>query len=222
MDHGESIFINQRSRSDYHVSNLYPNALDSTTDKTFLCSEGSLPVEEACNVLINNNISSAPVYDAQVKEVSETSIVHARSYVGMFDYGDVIAYILLVLQNMPPPGDEGEESDSQARENLTFEIKDIVRRALEGEDVPVKLASGKFCINCNFDQSLICFFLITDLSQKNPFYSIMPEATLLSAVEEFAYGTHRGNVFLVYCSTIDVFYGYKFNMVNCFSLCIKS
>ncbi|KAK4509144.1 uroporphyrin-III C-methyltransferase [Mucor velutinosus] len=140
-------------------------------DQEVITIEGSLPVEEACNVLINNNISSAPVYDAQVKEASETSIVHARSYVGMFDYGDVIAYILLVLQNMPPPGDEEEELDVQARENLTFEIKDIVRRALEGEEVPVKLAS--------------------DLSQKNPFYSIMPEATLLSAVEEFAYGTHR-------------------------------
>lgn len=60
----------------------------------------------------------------------------------MFDYGDVIAYILLVLQNMPPPGDEEEALDGQARENLTFEIKDIVRRALEGEEVPVKLASG--------------------------------------------------------------------------------
>ncbi|CAO0799494.1 unnamed protein product [Mucor circinelloides] len=140
-------------------------------DQEVITIEGSLPVEEACNVLINNNISSAPVYDAQVKEVSDTSIIHARSYVGMFDYGDVIAYILLVLQNMPPPGDEEEELDGKARENLTFEIKDIVRRALEGEDVPVKLAS--------------------DLSQKNPFYSIMPEATLLSAVEEFAYGTHR-------------------------------
>lgn len=93
-------------------------------------------------MLINNNISSAPVYDAQVKEVSDNSIVHARSYVGMFDYGDVIAYILLVLQNMPPPGDEEEALDGQARENLTFEIKDIVRRALEGEEVPVKLASG--------------------------------------------------------------------------------
>ena len=30
------------------------------------------------------------------------------------------------------------------------------------------------------------------MSQKNPFYSILPEATLLSAVEEFAYGIHRG------------------------------
>lgn len=37
----------------------------------------------------------------------------------------------------------------------------------------------------------ICFI---DLSQKNPFYSILPEATLLSAVEEFALGTHRGMI----------------------------
>jgi CBS domain-containing protein len=102
-----------------------------------------LPVEEACNVLINNNISSAPVYDAEVKTVSEQPIVHARSYVGMFDYGDVIAYILLVLQNMPPPGENEDDQEEYSRENLTFEIKDIVRRALEGEEVPVKLASGK-------------------------------------------------------------------------------
>jgi hypothetical protein len=111
-------------------------------------SDGSLPIEEACNVLINNNTSSAPVYDADVKDVSETSIVHARSYVGMFDYGDVIAYILLMLENMTPPNEEegsGEvnKSEQDTRENLTFEIKDIVRRALEGEEVPVKLASGK-------------------------------------------------------------------------------
>lgn len=146
--------------------------------------EGSLPVEEACNILITNNISSAPVYDAQIKVAVETTIVHPRSYVGMFDYGDVIAYILLVLQNMPPPGEEGEESlegvaaaaadqsdNKYSREQLTFEIKDIIRRAREGQEVPVKLAS--------------------DLSQKNPFYSIFPEATLLSCVEEFGYGTHR-------------------------------
>jgi hypothetical protein len=35
-------------------------------------------------------------------------------------------------------------------------------------------------------------FSNVDLSQKNPFYSILPEATLLSSVEEFASGTHRG------------------------------
>lgn len=111
----------------------------------YIYSEGSLPVEEACDVLINHNISSAPVYDAEVKTFSEQPIVHARSYVGMFDYGDVIAYILLVLQNMPPPGENEDEN-----EYLNFEIKDIVRRALEGEDVPVKLASGKFFFSPNY------------------------------------------------------------------------
>ena len=96
-------------------------------------------MEEACNILIDNNISSAPVHDADIKEATETSIVHPRSYVGMFDYADVIAYILLVLQNVAPPGEEEDLS----REELTFEIKDIVRRAREGQEVPVKLASGK-------------------------------------------------------------------------------
>ncbi|RCH80365.1 Protein sds23, partial [Rhizopus azygosporus] len=134
-------------------------------DQKVITIDGSLPVEEACNLLIENNITSAPVYESNVKEVSETTIVHPRSYVGMFDYGDVIAYILLVLQNMPPPGDD------EAQEGMNFEIKDIIRRAVEGREVPVRLAS--------------------DLSQKNPFYSILPEATLLSAVEEFAYGIHR-------------------------------
>ncbi|EIE86289.1 hypothetical protein G6F46_003831 [Rhizopus delemar] len=131
-------------------------------DQKVITIEGSLPVEEACNLLIENNITSAPVFDSKLKDSSESAIVHPRSYVGMFDYGDVIAYILLVLQNMSPPG---------VKDSLNFEINDIIRRATEGKEVPVKLAS--------------------DLSQKNPFYSILPEATLLSAVEEFAYGIHR-------------------------------
>jgi hypothetical protein len=105
----------------------------------------------------------------------------------MFDYGDIIAYILLVLQDIPPPpgGD------------ITFEIKDIIRRASEGKEVPVRLASGK-----HIDNKRLLFFIynsfkiILDLSQKNPFYSILPEATLLSAVEEFACGIHRGLLIL--------------------------
>lgn len=74
--------------------------------------------------------------------MTPTAIIHPRSYVGMFDYGDVIAYILLVLQNMPPPGEDEEVPQTFQGENLTFEIKDIVRRALQGEEIPVKLASG--------------------------------------------------------------------------------
>ncbi|CAO3642910.1 unnamed protein product [Cunninghamella echinulata] len=120
--------------------------------------DGSASVEQACNVLIDNNISSAPVYTTEVKKHLGTTI-QGKSYVGMFDYGDVIAYILLVLKK------------TSADEAGSMEIKDIVKRAIEGQQVPVSLAS--------------------DLSQKNPFYSILPEATLLSAVEEFGCGTHR-------------------------------
>ncbi|CAO3684818.1 unnamed protein product [Rhizopus stolonifer] len=158
--HREGITTETHDWSLIEASSLIKNQKVITID-------GSLPVEEACNILINNHISSAPVYDVNVKEVTETTIVHPKSYVGMFDYGDVIVYILLVLQKMTPPSEDPENE-------ANIEIKDIIRRASEGKVVPVKLAS--------------------DLSQKNPFYSILPEATLLSTVEEFAYGIHRVSV----------------------------
>ena len=65
----------------------------------------------------------------------ETAIIHPRSYVGMFDYGDVIAYILLVLRKIKPNDD--------TKEDINLEIKDIIKRASEGKEIPVKLASGK-------------------------------------------------------------------------------
>lgn len=43
-------------------------------------------------VLLQNGISSAPVYDANKK-----------IYVGMFDYGDLMTYILLLLKKMQVP-----------------------------------------------------------------------------------------------------------------------
>ncbi|ORZ24199.1 hypothetical protein BCR42DRAFT_480167 [Absidia repens] len=121
--------------------------------------DGNTPVEQACNVLIDNNISSAPVYTHVDPEANKQAIHGGKTYDGFFDYADVIAYILLVLRSTPE-----DESGS-------LEIRDIVKRALQGKQVPVSLAS--------------------DLSQKNPFYSILPEATLISAVEEFSCGTHR-------------------------------
>ncbi|KAI8983936.1 hypothetical protein BDF20DRAFT_857104 [Mycotypha africana] len=133
-------------------------ASDLIQNQEVIQIDGNSSVEEACQILVENNISSAPVY---VKE-------EKGHYIGMFDYGDVIAYLLLVLHKKPGQrsGKDTEKIDPEA-----FEIKDIVRRALQGEKVPVHMAS--------------------DLSRKNPFYSIMHEAKLLSAVEIFACGTHR-------------------------------
>ena len=89
----------------------------------FFISDGTLSVEEACQILVSNNISSAPVFS------------DPRHYIGMFDYGDVIAYILLVL-HLKPGQDDRVDPDA-------FEIKDIVQRALRGQKVPVGMASGK-------------------------------------------------------------------------------
>lgn len=93
---------------------------------SFYDSDGSLSVEEACEILVTNNISSAPVF------------ADPKHYIGMFDYGDVIAYILLVLHLKP-----GQEGSEDRVDPDSFEIKDIVHRALKGQKVPVGMASGK-------------------------------------------------------------------------------
>jgi len=55
----------------------------------------------------------------------------------MFDYGDVIAYILLVPHRKP-----GQKGNDDPIDPESFEIKDIVHRALQGQKVPVGMASG--------------------------------------------------------------------------------
>ncbi|KAI8329167.1 hypothetical protein EDC96DRAFT_549177 [Choanephora cucurbitarum] len=149
MTHREGITTTTKDWMMIPVKNLVKN-------QTVIQIDGTLSVEEACQILVSNNISSAPVFS------------DPRHYIGMFDYGDVIAYILLVLHLKP-----GQEGQDDRVDPDAFEIKDIVQRALKGQKVPVGMAS--------------------DLSRKNPFYSILEEATLLSALEIFAYGTHREN-----------------------------
>ncbi|ORX49198.1 CBS-domain-containing protein [Hesseltinella vesiculosa] len=124
-------------------------------DQVIIEIDGNTPVEQACHHLVKNNISSAPVFNMSTSPHGNT----VKKYCGMFDAGDVIAYILLVLKS------------SSVNDTGSLEIQEIVQRAMNGKQVPVSLAS--------------------DLSQRNPFYSIMHETTLLSAVEIFACGTHR-------------------------------
>ncbi|KAI8077124.1 hypothetical protein BDF21DRAFT_422102 [Thamnidium elegans] len=152
MAHREGITTESKDWTMIQASGLVQN-------QQVIQINGNVSVEEACQILVDNNISSAPVYVEGEK----------GHYIGMFDYGDVIAYILLVLHRKPGQNDNSDSIDLDS-----LEIKDIVRRALEGQKVPVRMAS--------------------DLSRKNPFYSILQEATLLSAVETFACGTHRVSI----------------------------
>jgi len=119
----------------------------------------------------------------------------------MFDYGDLITYVLIVLKRSNVSLSDDDDA--------SLEIREIVKRAVAGQSVPVRLASGKQNIWNNekkkkkwADPPPLPYLAyspinrLLDLSRKNPFYSILPETTLLSVVEEFACGTHRGKQWL--------------------------
>ncbi|KAJ3091717.1 cell separation during budding [Quaeritorhiza haematococci] len=107
------------------------------------------PVEVACEALIVNGISSAPVWDKS-----------RNTFVGMLDYRDVVTYVLIALRK-----------DKQPIEDASVEVQELVRRARAQEPITAELTS--------------------DLSHKNPFYSVMPQTPLRHAVELFGQGIHR-------------------------------
>ncbi|KAF9370642.1 cell separation during budding [Podila verticillata] len=80
--------------------------------------DSNTSIEDACEVLLAHGISAAPVFD-QTKS----------SFIGMFDYGDLMAYILILLKKMDPPQDQ------------TLEMRDLIQKANNSQSVPVRLAS---------------------------------------------------------------------------------
>ncbi|KAG0099241.1 cell separation during budding [Podila epicladia] len=87
--------------------------------QTLVTVDADSTVEDACEVLLQNGISSAPVYDA-----------NKNIYVGMFDYGDLMTYILLLLKKMQVP-----------LKDQSVEMRDLIQRTSKSQAVPVKLAS---------------------------------------------------------------------------------
>ncbi|KAF9326448.1 cell separation during budding [Linnemannia elongata] len=87
--------------------------------QTLVTIDADATVEDACEVLLKNGITSAPVYDS-VKKM----------FVGMFDYGDLMTYLLLLLKKMDVP-----------LEDQTMEMRDLIQRTSRSQNVPVKLAS---------------------------------------------------------------------------------
>ncbi|RIA95838.1 hypothetical protein C1645_688553 [Glomus cerebriforme] len=153
----------RRSTEDVHREGLTTEthdwtlvkALDLVVDQKVVIIDGNTAIEAACDTLIKNNVSSAPVYDNKTK-----------SYVGMFDWADVMTYLLIVLKKK-----DILEQQRKSDEELTSEFNDLLRLAIQCQPIPVRLAS--------------------DLSNRNPFYSVLPETSLLQVVELFGSGTHR-------------------------------
>lgn len=125
-------------------------------------------------------------------------------FVGMFDYSDLMTYILLVLKKMEVP-----------LEDQTMEIRDLIQKTNRSQNVPVKLVSGKMsrpvispcrCCSCGVKWMTayllqlfsfldgFCLFSFLDLSGNDPFCTVLAETKLGGVVNDFGTGIHRGNV----------------------------
>jgi hypothetical protein len=78
------------------------------------------------------------------------------SFIGFFDYADAIAYLLIVLKK-----DKKEMLDLSSQEGT--DLKQLLRCVLNQQPVPVRF--------------------VTDMSLRDPFYSLLPESSLLQALE---------------------------------------
>ncbi|KAK9723401.1 cell separation during budding [Basidiobolus ranarum] len=114
--------------------------------------DGESTLESAVQTLIQNGVSSAPIYDRE-----------AQAFVGMFDYRDMLTYVLAV-----------KERGSILHSETSQEIVDLIKKASNAESIPVKLAS--------------------DLSQRNPFYSITEDTSLIQILDLLSTSVHRAVV----------------------------
>jgi CBS domain-containing protein len=96
-----------------------------------------------------------------VKRLSQHHILSAPimegvSFIGFFDYADAIAYLLTILSNKLL-----EQLSTIEKGNES--IKPIIHYILNQQPVPVRY--------------------VTDMSMRDPFYSLLPESSLLQALE---------------------------------------
>ena len=99
-------------------TNIHASTL--ITGQEVIAIDADAPIENACEVLLVRGISSAPVYDRA-----------SNTFIGMFDYGDLLTYLLLVLKRAKIPDEE-----------KTGAIAELLGKAARAESIPVKQASG--------------------------------------------------------------------------------
>ena len=123
-------------------------------------------VSYGCETLVNNGISSAPVYSKS-----------SENYVGMFDYRDIVSFVLIAFQRKHlAPVDEFEASNDDKQKQTKF-----------GEVVKNMVIVG--------DGGEVEARMVSDLSHRNPFYSVREESPLADAVDILGKsGVHRVNV----------------------------
>lgn len=110
--------------------------------------DASMSVSEGCRVLVDHQISSAPVV------ISNQTEDNRRLYIGMLDYRDIVEYCLAVFgKRFSPLSEEGEIRSADGGESCSSEfscIEDVVRRASSGENVSIADITGKFLLDISF------------------------------------------------------------------------
>ncbi|KAI9183587.1 cell separation during budding [Blastocladiella emersonii ATCC 22665] len=135
--------------------------------KAVVTVKSSMPVEEAFDILVQNNINAAPVYDAD-----------ADAYIGMVSMLDVVEYVMTLVRankavwqeldaELPSP----THVQAQEPDRSGLAIAEIVQRIRQVRPIPVSY--------------------ISDLAKRDPFMALPRSATLEHAMDIFSKGIHR-------------------------------
>ncbi|KAG0038620.1 cell separation during budding [Podila clonocystis] len=132
-----------------------PVTIDSNTSIEDACeARDTITVTALVPVLLTNGISAAPVFDKA-----------KNSFIGMFDYGDLMTYILILLKKMEPPQDQ------------TLEMRDLIQKANNSQSVPVHLASvavmDGYHLKGILTQSLTLDFIMRHLGEFSKLQAVM-------------------------------------------------
>jgi CBS domain-containing protein len=124
--------------------------------------DSSKSVEEGCKELVEHKFTSAPVVDKSTGKI-----------VGILDYRDLVAFILLVFSK----DKDGKNQELFLDYNRGSKIKYIVENAskLSNDDKNKRLS----------------IHLLADLSLKNPTTTLLYNSPLSNAIDIFAGGIHR-------------------------------
>jgi len=119
-------------------------------------------VEEGCRILVEHQFTSAPIIDENTGKI-----------VGILDYKDLVAFILLVFSK----DKDGQDHKIFFDYDRGTKIKYIVENAskLSQED----------------DDNKLSIHLLADLSTKNPTNTLLYSSPISKAVEIFSTGIHR-------------------------------
>ncbi|KAJ2654736.1 cell separation during budding [Coemansia sp. RSA 1200] len=140
-------------------------------------------IDEACDSLIEHNVQSVPLYDSR-----------NQSYVGMFDLHDLATYIFMKRrrshQQMLSPKPQEEEEEQKDRPPL---LSPAVGGSGSGTSSPLARRATLSARRSSLEGASAAEHVgrVADLSRTNPFYAVVPEATVAQVGAVFAKGAHR-------------------------------